>query len=169
MLAAFKQCPPALLPALRFRTGSFASITKYSHVTSRTFAAEAPSHPQVPPPQRPRLVRRAIKIARFSGYFLLSSAFGMLAIGTGVFIHDAFTYTERHIDRVPVSPLALHPERGGPTNLPIARVQVDDEEDEENVKLAEKPRLVVVGGGWGVRRCSFHSFFGIGSFLELGY
>ncbi|KAJ3567954.1 hypothetical protein NP233_g6035 [Leucocoprinus birnbaumii] len=34
-------------------------------------------------------------------------------------------------------------------NLPIARVQVDDEEDEENKRLAEKPRLVIIGGGWG--------------------
>jgi NADH dehydrogenase len=55
-----------------------------------------------------------------------------------------------------VSPLALHPETGGPKNLPVARVQVDDEEDEENIKLAEKPRLVIVGGGWGVRvLCSY--------------
>ncbi|EEB92071.1 hypothetical protein MPER_09473, partial [Moniliophthora perniciosa FA553] len=46
-------------------------------------------------------------------------------------------------------PLALHPERGGPKNLPIVRVQVDDQEDEETRKLAEKPRLVIVGGGWG--------------------
>jgi hypothetical protein len=33
---------------------------------------------------------------------------------------------------------------------------VDDEEDEENKKLAEKPRLVIVGGGWGVSRV--HNF-----------
>jgi NADH dehydrogenase len=76
--------------------------------------------------------------------------FGVLAIGAGIFIHDAFTYSEKHVDRVPVSPLALHPERGGPKNLPIVRVQVDDEQDEESKKLAGKPKLVVVGGGWGV-------------------
>ena len=45
-----------------------------------------------------------------------------------IFIHDAFTYTTRHIERVPVSPLALHPELGGPKNLPVARVLIDDEE-----------------------------------------
>ena len=71
-------------------------------------------------------------------------------VGGGIFLHDWFTYTERHVERVPVSPLAFHPERGGPKNLPIARVLVDDEEDEENKKLADKPKLVVVGGGWGV-------------------
>lgn len=78
--------------------------------------------------------------------------FGVLAIGAGIFIHDAFTYSEKHLERVPVSPLALHPERGGPKNLPVARVQVDDEEDEENKMLAEKPKLVIVGGGWGVSK-----------------
>jgi NADH dehydrogenase len=95
-------------------------------------------------------VTRALKVLKYSGYFLLSSSFGILAIGAGIFIHDAFTYTDKHVHCVPVSPLALHPETGGPKNLPVAKVQVEDEEDEENVKLAEKPRLVIVGGGWGV-------------------
>lgn len=73
----------------------------------------------------------------------------MLAIGAGFFIHDAFTYTDRHVDRVPVSPLALHPERGGPKNLPVVKALLADEEDEEAKKLSEKPKLVIVGGGWG--------------------
>lgn len=74
----------------------------------------------------------------------------MLAIGAGIFVHDAFTYTDKHIDRVPVNPLALNPEKGGPNNLPVVKVMVDDSDDEENKKLSEKPRLVIVGGGWGV-------------------
>ena len=61
-----------------------------------------------------------------------------------------FTYTDKHVDRVPVNPLALNPQRGGPKNLPVARVLVDDEEDDEAKKLASKPRLVIVGAGWGV-------------------
>jgi len=112
---------------------------------SRAFVSESSQSPE-----RPHGFRRAVKFARYSGYFCLSSVFGVLAIGAGIFIHDAFTYSSKHIDRVPVSPLALHPERGGPKNLPIVRAQVDDEQDEENKKLAEKPRLIVVGGGWGV-------------------
>lgn len=99
-------------------------------------------------PRRP--FHRARNVARYTGYFCLSSVIGVLAVGTGLFIHDAFTYTEKHVDRVPVSPLALRPERGGPKNLPVVRVQVDDEEDEENTLLAGKPKLVIVGGGWGV-------------------
>lgn len=101
-------------------------------------------------PYQNLVFRRLRTIARFSGYFALSSVFGVLALGAGIFIHDAFTYADQHVDRVPVSPLALHPERGGPKNLPIVRVQVDDEQDEENIRLAGKPKLVIVGGGWGV-------------------
>ncbi|KAG6909608.1 hypothetical protein DXG01_016390 [Tephrocybe rancida] len=100
-----------------------------------------------PVPRRP--FHRARLAARYSGYLVLSTVFGVFAVGTGILIHDAFTYSEKHVDRVPVSPLALHPECGGPKNLPIVRVQVDDEDDEENATLAQKPKLVIVGGGWG--------------------
>lgn len=75
----------------------------------------------------------------------------MFALGTAIFIHDAFTYTDKHVERVPVSPLALHPERGGPKHLPVVNALLADEEDEEFRKLNDKPKLVVVGGGWGVR------------------
>ena len=43
---------------------------------------------------------------------------------------------------------------GGPKDLPIAKVSLDDDETEDNKKLQEKPRLVIVGGGWGVRTLS---------------
>ena len=97
-----------------------------------------------------RIFHRTRTIARYTGYLSLSSIFGVFLLGSGILIHDAFTYSDKHMDRVPVSPLALHPERGGPKNLPIVRMQVDDEEDDENVKLFHKPKLVVLGGGWGV-------------------
>ena len=68
---------------------------------------------------------------------------------TAIFVHDAFTYSDRHLERVPISPLALNPQRGGPKNLPIASVLMSDEEDEFMVGLKDKPRLVILGGGWG--------------------
>lgn len=105
-------------------------------------------------PERPGAFKRAAKLARYTGYFCLSSVFGVFALGAGIFIHDAFTYTDKHVDRVPLSPLALHPESGGPKNLPIVRVQADDQDDEENQKMGDKPKLVIVGGGWGVRLSS---------------
>ncbi|KAK1218406.1 hypothetical protein PQX77_018909 [Marasmius sp. AFHP31] len=111
--------------------------------TFRLYSTELP-----PKPKRSAL-QRAATAAKYTGYVGLSAAFGVFVLGAGFLVHDAFTYTERHVERVPLHPLALHPECGGPKNLPIAKVQVDDEEDEEMKKLAEKPRLVIVGGGWG--------------------
>lgn len=117
----------------------------FARARARGFASEGPStsYPS-------RILRRAKTTAKYGGYVCLSTVFGVLFLGAGIFVHDAFTYTDKHVERVPVSPLALHPERGGPKNLPVAKVLVADEEDEENVKLAHKPKLVIVGGGWGV-------------------
>lgn len=67
-----------------------------------------------------------------------------------VLIHDACTYSQKHVDRVPVNPLALAPRRGGPKNLPIIEVNIDDEESDEKSKCEGKPRVVILGGGWGV-------------------
>jgi hypothetical protein len=121
---------------------------------SRTFAADATATTTPPPPPPPKpsspYFRRLRKAARFTGLAALSAVGGVLALGAGIFIHDAFTYTDQHVDRVPVNPLALHPERGGPKNLPIISHLVDDEEDEEQAALSKKPKLVIVGAGWGV-------------------
>jgi len=114
----------------------------------RTFASESAT---TPPGTEPKsFTRRAFTFAKYTSYICLSSVLGVVVLGTGIFIHDAFTYTEKHIDRVPINSLALHPEKGGPKNLPIVSAQMDDEEDEEAKKLTHKPKLVIVGGGWGV-------------------
>ncbi|KAL5511768.1 hypothetical protein ACEPAH_4986 [Sanghuangporus vaninii] len=98
---------------------------------------------------KPSFFERVKTVARWTALLGASSAAGVLLLGGAIFLHDAFTYTDRHIDRVPVHPLALNPEVGGPKKLPVAKVLVGDEEDEENKKLMSKPRLVIVGGGWG--------------------
>lgn len=100
---------------------------------------------------KPNFFERARTVARWTALLGASSVVGVLLLGGAIFLHDACTYTSKHIDRVPVHPLALHPEVGGPKKLPVAKVLVGDEEDEENKKLMSKPRLVIVGGGWGVR------------------
>ncbi|KAG5643234.1 hypothetical protein DXG03_001318 [Asterophora parasitica] len=130
---------------LRVRCPTFsAHRPRFSSTTSTpTPPSVSPGPPPRPPFHRTRL---ALKYTALAG---ASTAFGVLVIGAAIFVHDAFTYSERHVNRVPVSPLALHPERGGPKNLPIVRVLVDDEQDEQNARLADKPKLVIVGGGWG--------------------
>lgn len=118
-------------------------------LTANAHAADE-RHDALKPRSPPRFVRRSLQVVKYTSYIAVSAIFGVFALGTGIFIHDAFTYTDRHIDRVPVFPLALHPERGGPKGLPIVNTLLGDAEDDEARKLSEKPKLVIVGGGWGV-------------------
>jgi NADH:ubiquinone reductase (H+-translocating) len=66
------------------------------------------------------------------------------------FLYDASTYREdpSYTDLV-VSDLALSPRRGGPKNLPIAEVLLDDEDSATMLRQKDKPKLVILGGGWG--------------------
>lgn len=82
----------------------------------------------------------------------LSSVLGLGVLVGAILAHDAFTYSERHTDRVPTNPLALRPRLGGKKNLPVLECNLDSEEDEEKRAMQNKPRLVIVGGGWGVSR-----------------
>ena len=79
----------------------------------------------------------------------MSAVLGLGLIVGVILVHDASTYSDRHVDRVPINPLSLHPRRGGKKNLPIIEVNLDAEE-EEKLGMKDKPRLVIVGGGWGV-------------------
>ncbi|CCM00529.1 uncharacterized protein FIBRA_02563 [Fibroporia radiculosa] len=118
--------------------------------TSARALVVGPSTSQpLPPPPRATFLKRARTVARYSFYLLGSTVVGAAVLTSAIFLHDAFTYTDRHIDGVPVSPLALNPERGGPKNLPILRRLLSDYEDTDNSDLVEKPHLVIVGGGWG--------------------
>jgi hypothetical protein len=94
--------------------------------------------------------QRVRTVARYTGYLGLSAVIGVASLTGAILIHDCFTYSNRHVHRVPVNPLALNPERGGPKNLPIARILVGDDEDDDAKLLGTKPKLVIVGGGWGV-------------------
>jgi NADH dehydrogenase len=103
------------------------------------------------PPSPGRFLRVGRNAAKYTAFACFSAVLGLSVVVGGVFIHDAFTYSDKHIDRVPVSPLALHPERGGPKNLPVASVLVGDEDEDDGAlgPVQNKPRLVIVGGGWG--------------------
>lgn len=98
----------------------------------------------LPSPQS-RLVRFAWRSAASLGLFVAMSG----ALVVAFFIYDATTYKdEADTYDIPVSELALNPRRGGPKNLPIVEYFVDD--DEPNMKQNKhKPRLVVLGTGWG--------------------
>ena len=75
----------------------------------------------------------------------------LLGLGVaGFFLYDASTYREDlSYKDIHVSEFALSPRRGGPKNLPIAEVQIDDDDCTEMTRQKDKPKLVVLGGGWG--------------------
>ncbi|UZJ52939.1 hypothetical protein CBS101457_002259 [Exobasidium rhododendri] len=81
-----------------------------------------------------------------------SIVFGLTATTALILGYDSFTYRENHVGNIPAAPLSLHPEPGGPKNLPILSHFVEDEVSEEgsaDVKSKlKKERLVIVGGGW---------------------
>lgn len=80
---------------------------------------------------------------------VISSSIGVLLVG--FFIYDYTTYTSCHEDlsNLRVSESLLFPERGGPENLPILSTNLDTFDDELKEKTRHKPRLVVLGSGWG--------------------
>ncbi|CAD6448685.1 30e61683-d70a-4566-8cbc-9745b7391557 [Sclerotinia trifoliorum] len=82
---------------------------------------------------------------------LLGGSLILLGVGVvGFFVYDATTYREDlTYSDISISELALSPRTGGPKNLPIAEVQIDDDDTEEMQKQKDKPKLVILGSGWG--------------------
>ncbi|KAH8924245.1 mitochondrial NADH dehydrogenase [Atractiella rhizophila] len=114
-----------------------------------TFPLRAHPHSNFQRLQRRQLSVSAKGAAKWAAIGVAGFVGSIGIVVGGLLIWDASTYQKAHIDRIPVSPLALQMERGGPKNLPIAQVYADDEVDDEMKELSKKPRLVVLGGGWG--------------------
>lgn len=98
----------------------------------------------------PRIVPEGQTAFGVFARFVTSVIIGLFVILGAILLHDSFTYSDQHISGVPTNPLALHPRKGGPKNLPIVDTDLSAEEDDTARKLASKPKLVIVGGGWGV-------------------
>ncbi|RDL30483.1 putative external NADH-ubiquinone oxidoreductase 2, mitochondrial [Venustampulla echinocandica] len=77
----------------------------------------------------------------------------IVILGAGVvafFLYDASTYRETSsYQDIHVAENALSPIRGGPKNLPIYDIQIDDDDTAEMQTQKDKPKLVILGGGWG--------------------
>ncbi len=99
------------------------------------------------PRKRSVFVRFCLRAFATIGFIGLVFAGSVIAF----FVYDASTYHRSSKDEpISVLELALHPRRGGPKNLPIAEFLVDDVDSPEQARQKDKPRLVVLGAGWGV-------------------
>lgn len=87
--------------------------------------------------------------------FKSAALLGVFVAFSGVLVlvffgYDAMTYREDlSAQDIPVSSLALSPRRGGPKNLPIVEHFIDDDESEDSKGQKHKPKLVLLGVGWG--------------------
>lgn len=92
------------------------------------------------------LARFMYRVFAWTGIFIVFSG----ALVVAFFVYDASTYKEEsNKGDIPVSEAALFPQRGGPKNLPIAQVLVDDEDCDSMREQKHKPKLVILGTGWG--------------------
>jgi NADH:ubiquinone reductase (H+-translocating) len=93
------------------------------------------------------VIRYFYRLFAYVGFFILASGGLVVAF----FIFDATTYKNdaTTMADIPVSEQALSPKRGGPKNLPIACTLVDDDDSPDMVAQKDKPKLVILGTGWG--------------------
>lgn len=98
------------------------------------------------PQRRSRILNFLYRSAAYFGGSIVIVGLGVVAF----FVYDASTYREDlSYKDIKVSKLALTPRRGGPKNLPIAEVQIDDDDCEEMQRQKDRPKLVILGAGWG--------------------
>lgn len=157
LIACSRRISPTLAPRLLStpRVRQLHQLDSRPKLRDEAARAKLPSHfftralsgePQ-PPRQKQWLILNAVyKTAAWLGISLTVLGVGVI----GFFVYDASTYKEHTTQSdINVSQLALQPRRGGPKNLPIAEVYIDDDEPERREAAKEKPRLVILGGGWG--------------------
>jgi hypothetical protein len=135
------------------RRGSYSSVfcaptTRYSFgYINPTYCLLRGASTAAAPRKRSVFVRFCLRAFAAVGFIGLVFAGSVIAF----FVYDASTYHRSSKDEaIPVLELALHPRRGGPKNLPIAEFLVDDVDSPEQARQKDKPRLVVLGAGWGV-------------------
>jgi NADH dehydrogenase len=121
--------------------GSLVTQTRHSRILFRRAASTTPV-----PKKKSRLIHFLYRSLAITGFTVLTVGGVVIAF----FVYDASTYREDlSYSDIPVSEQALTPRRGGPKNLPIADILVDDDDCEGMARQRDKPKLVILGSGWG--------------------
>ncbi|KAK5006376.1 hypothetical protein LTR60_005989, partial [Cryomyces antarcticus] len=137
---------PIIAPAARSSVSTPSKHPRGTQWQTNSFFQARPISTTPPPPPRSRLGRIAYRTLFYTGFFVLASGALVLAF----FVYDYTTYREdTDTEDLAVSELALNPPRGGPKNLPIANHLVDDDDSPEKKGSKHKPKLVILGTGWG--------------------
>jgi NADH dehydrogenase len=90
------------------------------------------------------------KLTKLTVFAITVGSTTVAVLIAGFFIYDATTYAPEHFpDNIKVNQSALNPEKGGPENLPILKHNLDDYDCPEKEELRYRPKLVVLGSGWG--------------------
>ena len=131
----------SILGCLKSARASLLPKTPFNRVFARSIFSTRPL-----PASRGPLFRFFYRFFAYAGGFILVT--GSLTVA--FFLYDATTYRQDlSFTDISVSKEALFPERGGPKNLPIADVLVDDDDCEGSRSQKQKPKLVILGSGWG--------------------
>ncbi|KAK9456766.1 hypothetical protein V1511DRAFT_520692 [Dipodascopsis uninucleata] len=94
--------------------------------------------------------KRVLRVLHISSVIIGTGVTTVAILLMGFFIYDSTTYKELdEIEEIELSELALNPKLGGPKNLPILSKYLDDEDNDINRISMDKPKLVVLGSGWG--------------------
>ncbi|KAK7206112.1 hypothetical protein BZA70DRAFT_275707 [Myxozyma melibiosi] len=164
-----RSSPPSLaqyqshILARRFLSSTPASASPSEPPSSdpaKASDSKTPSAAPVPPAVVAAGISSAVPTPKAKSRFWRFTSFVVYLLGAGVstiflliaafFLYDASTYKELDdAEDVEVSLLALNPNIGGPKNLPILESYLDDEECEAKKISSHKPRLVILGSGWG--------------------
>lgn len=137
----------------RTRRGAASALKPPSQLTQTRSASTAAAVTSAATTANVAAVKEKSRIIRWlwRGFTFLG-----IVVGTGgvlilaFFAFDATTYKEdAALIDLNVSEYALNPRRGGPKNLPIVDHLVDDDDSPQKKAQKHKPKLVILGTGWG--------------------
>ena len=133
-------------PSRRPAPQTLARCRPFNAALSVRFKSDGAETGPAQPVRRFSVLNFLYKTFAYCGFLVMSGGAAVVAF----FVYDATTYREESsAEDIPVSELALNPPHGGPKNLPIAEVLVGDYDSEEMMDQRDKPRLVILGTGWG--------------------